>query len=458
MPPKVNNVLSKLPVIGQYHKDKAAREAQNSYFATLDTNSGYIEPTPTVLEFVKRAKPTKQGVLQYVLDTFPCSKWICNYNLSWLIGDIVAGITVGAVVIPQGMAYAKLAQLPVQYGLYTSFIGGLCYWLFGTSKDISIGPVAVASIVTAQIVADLAAEHPKDHLEAPVLAGIVAMMSGAVIAILGVLRLGWLVDLIALPAVSSFITGSALTITFGQIPPLLGMRGINSRDPAIKIGINILKHLDRIRIDAAIGITALVLLYVIKWTCSLVAKRRPEIAKTIFFVSTLRTVVTIIIYTIISFVLNHNRKKDPVIRVLGFIPRGFQATRIPQIDSELMKSMINQIPAAAIVLIIEHISIGKEFGRINNYTINPNSEFLAIGVVNILGPMVGAYAATGSFSRTAINSKAGSRTPMSGVITALVVVIALYTMTGAFFFVPTSALAAVIIHAIGDCTNATLNE
>jgi solute carrier family 26 (sodium-independent sulfate anion transporter), member 11 len=174
-------------------------------------------------------------------------------------------------------------------------------------------------------------------------------------------------------------------------------------------------------------------------------------AKTVFFISTLRTVVTIILYTIISFVINCSRKDDPLIRVPGYIPRGIQSTQMPHIDTELMKSMISQIPAAAIVLVIEHISIGKEFGRINNYTINPNSEFLAIGVVNILGPMVGAYTATGPVSRTAINSKAGSRTPMLGVAASLVVVAALYTMTFAFFYVPISALAAALIHTVGDC-------
>jgi solute carrier family 26 (sodium-independent sulfate anion transporter), member 11 len=217
MASKVNSVRSKLPVIGQYYKDKATRETQDSYFTTLEPNNEYLEPEPTVFGFIKRAKPTEHGVVQYIADPFPCSKWICNYNLQWLIGDVVASITIGAVVIPQGMAYAKLAQLPVQYGIYTSFIGGLCYWMFGTSKDIAIGPVAVVSIVTAQIVADLAAEHPKEYLDAPALAGILAMMSGVVVALIGVLRLGWLVDLISLPAVSAFITGSALTVTFGQI-------------------------------------------------------------------------------------------------------------------------------------------------------------------------------------------------------------------------------------------------
>jgi sodium-independent sulfate anion transporter 11 len=116
----------------------------------------------------------------------------------------------------------------------------------------------------------------------------------------------------------------------------------------------------------------------------------------------------------------------------------------------MLKALAGQLPAATIVLVIEHISIAKSFGRINNYTINPSSEFIAIGVTNLIGPLIGAYPATGSFSRTAINSKAGSRTPLAGVITAAVVLLALYALTPMFFFVPRSALASVIIHAIGD--------
>jgi solute carrier family 26 (sodium-independent sulfate anion transporter), member 11 len=121
------------------------------------------------------------------------------------------------------------------------------------------------------------------------------------------------------------------------------------------------------------------------------------------------------------------------------------------LDIKVLNTLASQIPAAAIVLVVEHVSIAKSFGRMNNYNINPNSELIAIGATNLLGPWIGAFAATGSFSRTAINAKAGSRTPLAGVITAAVVLIALYALTPMFFYVPQSALAAVIIHAVGDC-------
>jgi solute carrier family 26 (sodium-independent sulfate anion transporter), member 11 len=449
-PQPKQGLLSKLPIVGQYRKDKAVLEAQDNYFATLHAESSYIEPEPTVLGWIRSQGPTKDGVINYIADTFPCSRWVCNYNLTWLLGDVIAGITVGAVVVPQGMAYAKLAELPVQYGLYTSFIGGLVYWIFGTSKDIAVGPVAIASILTGTIVADLEEQHPGNKISSQLLAGLLAMFSGVVLTLIGALRLGWLVDLVSLPALASFITGSAITVTIGQIPAMLGMRKINSRQSAITIGINIFKHLDRIRIDAAFGLSALFLLYMLKWTCATVSKRKPRLARVLFFISTLRTVFVILLFTTLSFIFNRSRKDNPLIRILGFIPRGLQPAQLPRIEPEIVKSMLGELPGAILVLLIEHIAIGKELGRLSNYSINPNSEFLALGVVNIFGPMLGAYAATGSFSRTVINSKAGARTPMSGLVTGLVVIVAIYTLTPAFFYVPRSALAAVIIHAIGD--------
>jgi sodium-independent sulfate anion transporter 11 len=120
------------------------------------------------------------------------------------------------------------------------------------------------------------------------------------------------------------------------------------------------------------------------------------------------------------------------------------------VSGEILSTMAGSLPSAIIVLLIEHISIAKSFGRINGYTINPSSELTAIGVTNILGPMIGAFGATGSFSSTAINSKAGARTPLSGIITAAVVLIAIYSLTAVFFFVPKAVLSSVIVHAIGD--------
>ena len=129
---------------------------------------------------------------------------------------------------------------------------------------------------------------------------------------------------------------------------------------------------------------------------------------------------------------------------------GFQDAKVPYVTTDIISAFSNQLPATVIVMVIEHISIAKSFGRVNNYTINPSQELVAIGVTNLLGPFLGAYPATGSFSRTAIKSKAGVRTPLAGLITAIVVLLAIYALTAVFFYIPQASLSGVIIHAVGD--------
>jgi sodium-independent sulfate anion transporter 11 len=152
----------------------------------------------------------------------------------------------------------------------------------------------------------------------------------------------------------------------------------------------------------------------------------------------------------ISAAVNLHRRSNPAFGILGTVPRGFQNAGAPKITKELISAFVSNLPAAVIVLLIEHISISKSFGRVNNYTIDPSQEMVAIVVTNLLGPFLGAYPATGSFSRTAIKSKAGVRTPLAGVITAIVVLLAIYALPAVFFFIPKASLAGVIIHAVGD--------
>lgn len=145
----------------------------------------------------------------------------------------------------------------------------------------------------------------------------------------------------------------------------------------------------------------------------------------------------------------HHRKK-PLFKILGTVPRGFQNAAVPEVNSSIINIFVGDLPATVIVLLIEHIAISKSFGRVNNYVINPSQEMVAIGVTNILGAFLGGYPVTGSFSRTAIKSKAGVRTPFAGVITAVIVLLAIYALTAVFFYIPSAALSAVIIHAVGD--------
>ncbi|EXJ82455.1 SulP family sulfate permease [Capronia epimyces CBS 606.96] len=431
----------------QAQKDAITRGESTYSVSTAET---YVEEEPRTIDWIRDITPSRSDVLTYFRNLFPFTRWILRYNLQWLIGDLVAGITVGAVVVPQGMAYAKLAELPPEFGLYSSFMGVLIYWFFATSKDITIGPVAVMSTIVGNVVNKVAVDHPE--VPGHVVASALAIIAGAIVCFIGLIRCGWIVNFIPLTAISAFMTGSAISIAAGQVPAMMGIKvkGFNTRASTYLVIINTLKYLGHTKLDAAMGLTALFLLYAVRFICTVLAKKHPSRAKTYFFISTLRTAFTILLYTMISWLANRHHRKKPIFAILGKVPRGFKHAAVPTINTDIISYFASELPASVIVLLIEHIAISKSFGRVNNYTIDPSQELVAIGVSNLLGPFLGGYPATGSFSRTAIKSKAGVRTPFAGVITAIVVLLAIYALPAVFFYIPNSSLAAVIIHAVGD--------
>ncbi|KAG2077793.1 sulfate permease [Suillus decipiens] len=396
------------------------------------------------------AKDPRHAAVNYLISLFPILGWISRYNWGWLTGDLVAGLTVGMVLVPQGMSYATLATLPPQYGLYSSFVGVLVYCFFATSKDVSIGPVAVMSQTIAQIIIAVDSRYP-DKWSSPLIATTVAFVCGFIVLGIGLLRLGWLVELIPAPAVSGFMTGSAINIVAGQVPGLMGISGFNTRAATYQVIINTLKGLPRTRLDAAWGLTGLFALYTIKIVCNGLSKRYPKRARLFFFISVTRNAFVVIVLTIASWLYCRHRKtasgKYPI-AILKTVPAGFQDVGSPVIDRELVQALAPQIPVATIILLLEHIAIAKSFGRVNGYKINPNQELIAIGVTNTLGTLFHAYPATGSFSRSALKSQSGVRTPLAGIFTALVVIVALYGLTPAFYWIPNAGLSAVIIHAV----------
>ncbi|KAK4954416.1 hypothetical protein LTR10_007847 [Elasticomyces elasticus] len=420
---------------------------------SVETAESYVEAEPTAAEWLADITPSRRDCLNYVKSLFPFVHWLPFYNTQWLIGDLVAGITIGAVVVPQGMAYAKLAELPVEFGLYSSFMGVLIYWFFATSKDITIGPVAVMSTITGNVVLHVQATRP--DIPGHVVASALAIIAGAIVLFLGLARLGWLVDFISLASISAFMTGSAINIGCGQVPTMMGITGFSTRAPTYRVVINTLKNLPNTKLDAAMGLTALAMLYIIRSGFNYLARKQPQRKKLWFFCNTLRTVFVLLLYTLISFLATRHIPKTlktpkTPFKILGHVPRGFQDAGVPVINKEIISLFASELPSSVIVLLIEHISIAKSFGRVGNYIINPSQEMIAIGVSNLLAPFLGGYPSTGSFSRTAIKAKAGVRTPLAGLITAVVVLIAIYGLTAVFYYIPSASLSAVIIHAVGD--------
>ncbi|KAH8983554.1 sulfate permease [Lactarius hatsudake] len=416
----------------------------------------YPEDQPSIIsskDWVHNlARDPKDFVVQYLRRLFPILGWITRYNVGWLTGDIIAGLTVGMVLVPQSMSYATIATLPPEYGLYSAFVGVMTYCLFATSKDVSIGPVAVMSLQVSQIIKYIDQKHPNEW-SGPEIATNLAFVCGFIVLGIGLLRLGWLVELIPVPAVAGFMTGSAINITVGQVPGLMGITGFDTRAATYHVVINTLKGLGRTKKDAAFGLVALFFLYAIRMTCDYLSRRYPRRAKIFFFVSAFRSAFVIVVLTFASWLYTRHRRSAKgtyPIKILQTVPRGLKHVGAPHIDSQLLSALAPKLPVATIILLLEHIAIAKSFGRINGYKIDPNQELVAIGVTNTVGTAFGAYPATGSFSRSALKAKSGVRTPAAGILSGIIVLVALYGLTSAFFWIPTAGLSAVIIHAVAD--------
>lgn len=410
----------------------------------------YHEEVVGVKEFVNdHFTNLPELVKNYLILLFPIARWILHYNREWLVGDLIAGITVGAVLVPQSMSYAQIALLLPEYGLYLSFVGVFIYCFFATSKDVLIGPVAVMSLQVAKVIEHVQNKNP--DYKGPEVATILSLLCGIAALGLGVLRLGFILEFISMPAVLGFMTGSAFTIIVGQVPGLLGFnKRVNTRTALHLVVIHSLQNLKHTTKDAIFGLIPLVILYLWRYGCDKGAQRFPKYRLWFFYTNVLRNAVIIIVFTAILYGICKDHRKKPPISILGKVPLGLRHVGVMTYNKDIVTDIASELPVLIIVLMLEHIAISKLFARINDYKVIPDQEVIAIGVTNLIGTFFNAYPATGSFLRSALKSKCGVRTPLAGIFTGVVVLLALYALTGAFYWIPKATLCAIIIHAVLD--------
>ncbi|GAA5803549.1 hypothetical protein HPULCUR_009031 [Helicostylum pulchrum] len=339
----------------------------------------------------------------------------------WLFQDAIAGITVGMLIVPQGIAYAKIANLDPQY--------------------------AVVSLLVGQAISKVTEQHP--DISGPEVAACLSLFAGMVTLVIGLIRIGILVDFISEPAIAGYMTGSAITISLGQWPKVFGIH-VNTHQAPYLIVYEFFKHLNETKLDAAFGLTALAVLYAIKLGGVRLSNRVPALKKALFFLGIMRSGLVVIIGTLISYFINVHRKSNPMISIIEQVPAGFDAIGAASLNMTVLKEASGVLPSIILIMILEHVSVAKSFGRMSNYVIDPNQEILAIGISNIVGSFFGAYPCTGAFSRTAVMARSGAKTPMAGVFSGAVVVLALYVLTPAFYYIPESVLGSVVIHAVID--------
>ncbi|RDW82228.1 SulP family sulfate permease [Coleophoma cylindrospora] len=373
---------------------------------------------------------------RYLLEKVPIVNWISNYSTKWILNDVIAGLTIGVLLVPQALAYAKIATIPLQDGLLASWVPGLLYVIMGTSKDISTGPTSIIGLLTAQIIADVS----KEGFTPAAIASAIAFSVGIYALIMGLLRLGFLLDFISLPVLTGFVGAAGLTILIGQVPALFGETGVGS-GVANQIHDIITKLPQTKPLTFVIGFSGIFLLQLLQF----LGKKYGKQYRVFWILSIGRNAIVLVLFTGISFGINKDLKK-PLFDLTSTVPSGLVAPSAP--TGTIISKVFSRSIAVFVAAALEHIAIAKSFARRNGYVIDESQELTFIGATNLLNSVFGGMAVGGAFSRTAVNSESGVKSPLSGLFTSATVLASIYFLTGAIFWIPKATLSAVIVAAV----------
>ncbi|MDJ1018227.1 MAG: sulfate permease [Paracoccaceae bacterium] len=371
----------------------------------------------------------------------PILNWAPSYDRETLSADAVAAVIVTIMLIPQSLAYALLAGLPPEVGLYASIAPLVLYTVFGTSMTLAVGPVAVASLMTASAVGELAARGTPEYLGAAI---VLALLSGLMLVAMGFARLGFLANFLSHPVISGFITASAIIIAFGQMKHILGI-GVEGHNLAeqvasLAVGISQTSFATLVIGVAAVGFLVwarralaplLVLLGLSEKLASGLSKAAP--------------VVAVIATTTTVWLLD---LQSAGVAVVGDIPRGLPRPTLPEFDAALWNTLLLPALMIGVVGYVETISVAQTLAAKRRERIDPDQELIALGASNVGSAVSGGFPVTGGFSRSVVNFDAGARTPGAGALTAIGIALATVFLTPLLYLLPKATLAATIIVAV----------
>jgi SulP family sulfate permease len=357
----------------------------------------------------------------------PITQWLPNYSTKNLQGDISAGLTVGVMLIPQGMAYAMIAGLPPIYGLYASTIPLIIYAILGTSRQLAVGPVAMVSLLTAAGIGAIAEGGTEMYIALAVALG---LFVGLIQFFLGVFKLGFLVNFLSHPVISGFTSAAALIIGLSQLKHLLGVDLARSHH-VHEILIQAFEKIGEINWAAfGIGIGGIVLIMAAKR----INKRLPGPLLAVVFG----------ILSVWGFGLT-----DMGVKIVGTVPDGLPSFIVPQLSMDNFNALLPIALTIALVSFMESIAVAKAIqAKHKDYKISANQELIALGAANIGGSFFQSYPVTGGFSRTAVNDQAGAKTGLAAIISALLIALTLLFLTPLFYYLPNAILASVIMVAV----------
>lgn len=357
----------------------------------------------------------------------PFLQWLPNYKRTDFSKDLVAGLTVGIILIPQAMAYAMIAGLPPVYGLYAAIFPLLMYMLLGTSKNLAIGPVAMDSLLVAAGLGTLVISGIENYIS---LAIFLAFLVGVIQLILGIFRMGFLVNFLSKPVISGFTSAAAVIIIFSQLKHLLGAN-IERSNRFHELLLNVWNKISETNLyDFAIGFVGILIIVLLKrWN-----KKIPSI------------LFVVVLGIIAVHFLNLERFG---VKIVGEIPTGLPSFQLPEISWDTFLSIWPIALTLALVGYLEAISIGKALQeKEGKDTIDANQELVALGSSNIIGSFFQAYPVTASFSRSAIKGETGVKTNLAALFSVLLVVLTLLFLTPLFYNLPNAILASIIMVSV----------
>ncbi|MEX2476803.1 MAG: solute carrier family 26 protein [Gracilimonas sp.] len=365
---------------------------------------------------------SKSSITKYI----PILDWIKSYDGDDAKGDLNAGVTVGIMLIPQGMAYAMLAGLPPIYGLYASIVPLILYAIFGTSRQLAVGPVAMVSLLVLAGVGEVAEVGSDRFIQ---LAIMTAMGVGIFQLMMGVFRMGFLVNFLSHPVLSGFTSAAALIIGGSQLKNLLGI-DIPRTNYVHEILWNTLQKIGEIEpFTAAIGIGSIATIVLLrKWK-----KTFPS------------ALVVVGLGTLVTYAFGLN---ESGVAIVGDIPKGLPSFELTSMSWTDFGLIFPTILVIALVGYMESIAVAKAIANKHGYKVDPNQELVGLGIANIGGALFQSYPTTGGFSRTAVNDQAGSKTGMASIISAVIIALTVLFLTPLFYYLPSAVLAAIIMVAV----------
>ncbi|CAI9773630.1 unnamed protein product [Fraxinus pennsylvanica] len=374
--------------------------------------------------------------LQYF---FPIFQWATNYNFKLLRSDVVSGLTIASLAIPQGISYAKLANLPPIIGLYSSFVPPLIYSVLGSSRHLAVGPVSIASLVMGTMLSETVSstEEPILYLQ---LAFTATLFAGLFQASLGFLRLGFVIDFLSKATLLGFMAGAAVIVSLQQLKGLLGIVHFTSKMQLVPVLSSVFQQRNEWSWQTIVmGVCFLIFLL----TTRQISMRRPKL----FWISAASPLASVILSTILVVFL---KSKVHDIKTIGHLPKGLNppSSNMLYLQGPYLGLAIKTGIVTGILSLTEGIAVGRTFAALKNYQVDGNKEMMAIGLMNMAGSCSSCYVTTGSFSRSAVNYNAGAQTVVSNIILATTVLVTLLFLMPLFYYTPNLILAAIIISAV----------